>query len=93
MNRTQRLKVARKRRFTFAYAVAAVLTVGVIVVLVYSALQQRTWSLAWFGCWAFSGHQLAMLAIHVCGVLRNHREHEDLIKKYSEDAQGGRHVT
>lgn len=93
MNRTQRLKVARKRRLTFAHAVAAVLTVGVVSVLVYSALQQRTWSLGWLGCWAFAGHQLVMLAIHVCGVLRSHREHEDLIRKYSEDGQGRRHVT
>lgn len=93
MNRVQRRAVERKRRLTFAYAVASVLTVGVIAVVIYSALQQRMWSLAWFGCWTFAGHQLVMLVIHVYNARRAHYEHEALITKYTEEVQGRRYAS
>lgn len=89
MNRTQRRRARLKRRLTFAYAVASVLTLGVSAVFVYTALQQRAWSLAWFGCWAFVIYQLVMLVVHVRGAVRTHHEYEELI---AQDSGGGRYA-
>lgn len=78
MSRVQRRKARLKRRLTFAYTVAAILTLGVLALLIYSALNQPVWSLAWLGCWAFTGYQFVMLVVHVRGALRTHREYEEL---------------
>ena len=93
MNRTQRRKVRLKRRMTFVYAVAVVLNLGLIAILIISALQQSTWSLAWFGGWVLTAYQFAVIVLNVRATLRIHREHEDLLTKYSEDPRGRRHAT
>lgn len=88
MNRLQRRRVAAKRRFVLAYAVATVLTLGLLPIVIVVTLDQRPWSFTWFGCWGFVLHQLVALVIHARNTYRTHREHEALIEEYSEQQEG-----
>lgn len=92
MNRTEKKSlIRRKRRRMLLYATSSVLTVGIMIILAWLAVDQSPWSWAWCGLWVYVAYQMYALVIHFRELVAAHHEHEELIERFRNEQAGGRH--